>query len=683
MTDIASRIVRTMCPMSCHPTLCGMLAEVSEGKLVGVKGDEANPDSQGFLCIRGQASREVFDNPARLLHPLIRDRRTDEFRRVTWDEALDRIVASMGQSAPAASAIWPGHGIFTTSYGTRISAQLLARLANFHGSQFWNPTMICWGLGAFGLGLTGMLETNTKEDMGEHSQLIILWAANLASQPNTARHLLAAKRRGAHIVTVDVRHTEAAAKSDDVLMIRPGTDAALALALAHVICAEGRHDATFVAQHTVGFEQLATHVQGFTPVWAAQVTGIAADRIVALARRYADTRPAMIVLGGSSMHKGANSWQAARAIACLPGLTGNVGIPGGGFGPRHGSAAHGRGLGNITEPGRRVPGTAMPNQMSAVTAALRQGRIQTLLLMGSNMLSSFADASAVAEGLNRTRLVVSYDLFLNDTARRFGDIVLPGTAWLEELGCKMTHTHLYLMEPALAPAGETRSLHELVKDLAVRLNLEGFYPWESEEAMVDAILDHPCTGHATVASLRARGGIAALNISHVANPTLEFDTPSRKIEFYSAQAESYGLPPLPSYTVPVSADGPVAHPYPLSLTQGRTLAHFHAFYNNGRELPTLARREAEPQLWLAPADATTRKITDGAPIRIFNRRGALWARARVTERIPEGCVWMRDGWPDLNLLTAGAPVLPDAAVDLFGFSGGQATFDAMVEVALA
>jgi len=127
MTDIASRIVRTMCPMSCHPTLCGMLAEVSEGKLVGVKGDEANPDSQGFLCIRGQASREVFDNPARLLHPLIRDRRTDEFRRVTWDEALDRIVASMGQSAPAANAIWPGHGTFTTSYGTRISAQLLAR----------------------------------------------------------------------------------------------------------------------------------------------------------------------------------------------------------------------------------------------------------------------------------------------------------------------------------------------------------------------------------------------------------------------------------------------------------------------------------------------------------------------------------------------------------------------------
>jgi anaerobic selenocysteine-containing dehydrogenase len=675
-----------MCPMNCHPTLCGMLAEVRDGKLVGVKGDEANPDSQGFLCIRGQASREIIDNPVRLLHPLIRDRRSDDFRRATWDDALDRIVSAMAHSDPQSMGIWPGHGVFTTNYGTRISSQLLARFASFHGCQFWNPSMICWGLGAFGLGLTGMLETNTKEDMGEHSQLIILWAANLTSQPNTARHLLAAKRRGAHIVTIDVRRTEAAAKSDDELIIRPGTDTALALAMMHVICAEQRYDAAFVARHTVGFDQLVAHLQLYPPVWAAEVTGISADRIVALARRYAATRPAMIVLGGSSMHKGANGWQAGRTIACLPALTGNVGIPGGGFGPRHGSAAHGRGLGSIVEPRSRTPGTAIPNQMSAVAAALREGRIRTLLLMGTNMLSSFADAAEVAAGLERTRLVVSYDLFLNDTAKRFADVVLPGTAWLEELGCKMTHTHLYLMEQALEPPGETRSLYSLVKDLAGRLNLEGFHPWASEEAMVDAILDHPCTGHATVAALRAQGGIRALNVSHVANPTLDFETPSRKIEFYSEQAERLGLPPLPSHDMPTTQEpraGPTERAYSLALTQGRTLTHFHGFYNNGQELPTLARRESEPTLWISPADAAIRNVADGAPIRIFNERGDLLARARVTDRIPSGTVWMRDGWPNLNRLTSGAPVLPDVAVDLFAFAAGQASFDAKVEVALA
>ena len=683
MRDESSTIVRTMCPMSCHPTLCGMLAEVKDGRLIGVKGDADNPDSRGFLCIRGQASREVLDNPARLLHPLVRDRRSEPFRRASWDEVFERIVASLEASAPEATAIWPGHGTFTTNYGTRIGAQLLARFANFHGSQFLNPTMICWGLGAFGLGLTGMLETNTKEDMGEHSELIILWAANLASQPNTARHLLAAKRRGAHVVTIDVRHTEAGAKSDEVLIIRPGSDTALALALLHVICTEGLHDAAFVDRHTAGFAALAAQVAAYTPAWAAPITGIASERIVALARRYASTRPAMIVLGGSSMHKGANGWQAGRAIACLPGLTGNIGIAGSGFGPRHGSAAHGRGLASSVEPGRRKPGTAMPNQMSAVTAALSEGRMHNLFLMGTNMLSSFADATAVASGLARTRLVVSYDLFLNESARRFADVVLPGTAWLEELGCKMTHTHLYLMEPALAPAGETRSLYRVVKELAERLNLAGFHPWPSEEAMVDAILDHPCTGRATVASLRARGGIGTLDISHVANPTLDFDTPSRKIEFFSAQAQALGLPPLPAYDPPERPAGSHAPAYPLTLTQGRTLAHFHGFYNNGRELPTLARRETEPALWMSPADAQARGLTDTGEIRIFNARGALMARAHVTDRIPAGTVWMRDGWPGLNELTAGAPILPDVAVDLFAFSAGQASFEAMVEVAAA
>ncbi len=684
MNQAVSTIVRTMCPMNCHPTLCGMLAEVRGGKLTGVKGDPDNPDSQGFLCIRGQATPEIFDNPARLTHPLIRDKRSDDFRQASWDEALARIVSGLQQAPPAATAIWPGHGTFTTNYGTRISAQLMARFANFHGSQFLSPTMICWGLGAFGLGLTGMLETNTKEDMGLHSELIILWAANLASQPNTARHLLAAKRRGAYVVTIDVRHTEAAAKSDEVLIIRPGSDTALALAMMHVICADALHDAAFVAAHTVGFEQLADQVRQFSPAWAAQVTGIPAASIVALARRYASTRPAMIVLGGSSMHKGANGWQAGRAIACLPSLTGNVGIAGGGFGPRHGSAAHGRGLGSIIAPERRAPGTALPNQMSAFTNALCEGRLENLLLMGTNMVSSFADAGQVALGLQRTRLVVSYDLFMNDTARQFADVVLPATAWLEELGCKMTHTHMYLMEPALVPAGEARSVFWLFKTLGERLGLEGFYPWASDEAIVDAILDHPCTGHATVASLRAQGGIGALNISHVANPQLAFDTPSRKIEFFSTQAQRLGLPALPTCDLLATpAALPAAHSYPLSLTQGRTLTHFHSFYNNGRALPTLARRETEPALWLAPADAAARAVADGAAIRIFNQRGECTARARVTDKIPAGTVWMRDGWPGLNQLTAGAAVLPDAAADLFAFSAGQASFDAMVEVAAA
>src|SRR5262245_21435264 len=456
--------IRTMCPMSCHPTLCGMLAEVENGKLLRVMGDKDNPDSQGFLCVRGQASREIIDNPHRLLHPLIRDRRTeDAWREASWDEVFERIVTRMQASGREAVGIWSGHGVSANSYGTRVGAQLLRRFANLYGSQWWSGAIICWGLGAFGLGLTGVLETNTKEDMGQHADLIVLWGANLASQPNTSRHLIAAKRRGAFVITVDVRETEAAAQSDEVLLLRPGTDTALALALMHVIIAEGLYDRAFVAQHTVGFDALQTHVQSYTPAWAAGITGIPAEHIVALARRYAMTRPAMIVLGGSSMHKGANSWQAGRAIACLPALTGNLGIPGGGFGPRHGSASHGQALATITADDRRPAGDYIANQMSQVTAALCEERMRVLLLFGTNMLSSFADTEQVATGLSRTELVVSYDVFMNDTTRRYADVILPSTAWLEELGCKATNTHLYLMEQVLPAPGETRPLSQILQ----------------------------------------------------------------------------------------------------------------------------------------------------------------------------------------------------------------------------
>ncbi|MFO1326780.1 MAG: molybdopterin-dependent oxidoreductase [Rubrivivax sp.] len=674
MSAGASTTVRTMCPMNCHPTLCGMLAEVKDGALVGVKGDPDNPDSRGFLCLRGQASREIVGNPLRLRQPLLRDRRDAPLRPASWDEALDRVAAGIAASPAEATGIWPGHGALANNYGTRFGALLLARFAHLHGSQFWSPTMVCWGLGAFGLALTGLIETHTMQDLGEHAGLVLVWGANLASQPNTSRHLLAARARGAPLVTIDVRHSEAAAQSDEVLILRPGTDTALALALMHVICAEGLHDAGFVARHTTGFDALATHVRDFTPAWAAGVTGLDADRIVALARRYAGTRPAMILLGGSSMFKGDNGWQAARAIACLPALTGNVGIPGGGFGPRHGSAPHGRGLATVVPPRARLLQHPVPNQTAAIAAALQQGRIHTLLLPGSNMLSSFADAQALQQGLQRTRQIVVHDLFLHETARRHADVVLPATAWLEELGCKMTSTHLYLMEPALAPEGEARNLATLLRDLATRLGVDGFFPWRDDEALLDAVLDHPSTGRASVASLRARGGIGALDISPVAHATLDFDTPSRRIEFVSARAADLGLPALP---VP---DTPSDDPYPLALAQGRTLAHFHAFYDGGQALPSLARRERQPRLWIAPADAAARGLADGDAVRVFNQRGEMAAQAHVTPRIPAGTVWLRDGWLGLNRLTDGRPVLPDHAVDAFAFSAGQARYGARVQV---
>lgn len=668
------KIVRTMCPMNCHPTYCGMLVEVEGGQLKSLSGDKDNPDSRGFLCVRGRSTREIFGNPKRLLYPQIRDdRRTDQWRRVSWDEALAFMADRIRSAGPEAVGLWAGHGGFTA--GSALTVQLMQRFANMYGCQTWHPAMVCWGLGGFGVGLSGALKVNTKEDMAANSQMIVLWGANIASQPNTARHIVTARRRGAKVVTIDVRRTEAAAQSDEVLLIRPGSDAALALAVMHVIVTERLHDAAFVESHTAGFEELSSHVQPFTPAWATAQTGLEEGRIAAFARAYASTRPAMILLGGSSMHKSANTWHAARAISCLPALTGNFGVPGGGLGPRHG--AQSAVLRHLNAGVARTPGNYIPDQMPDIAEALSDRRLKVLLLLGTNMLSSFADAGDVASGLDKAEMVVSVDLFMNETARRFADVVLPGTAWLEELGFKATNTHLYLMEPALAREGESRPIHEILRCLADSLGMADFFPWTSTEEMLDVIFDDPTTGHATVASLRAAGGFLPLNVPAVAYADRKFDSPSGKVEFHSSRAARLGLPGLPSQEADQDSS------YPLTLSFGRTLTHFHAFYDEGQALPSLAKHNPAPQLWISPADAEARQLADGDAISIYNDRGSFAAKACVTKDVGPGVVWMHDGWVGLNHLTSGEPVLRGDALGLFPFSVGQSDYRARVEVAKA
>jgi anaerobic selenocysteine-containing dehydrogenase len=658
--------------MNCHPTFCGMLVEVEDGQLKALGGDKDNPDSQGFLCVRGRATGEIFGNPKRLLYPQIRDdRSTDAWRRVSWDEALDFMAKRMRAAGPEAVGLWAGHGGFTA--GGALTIQLMQRFANMYGCQNWHPAMICWGLGGFGVGLSGALKVNTKEDMAENSNMIVLWGANLSSQPNTARHIVSARRRGAKVITIDVRRTEAAAQSDDVLLIRPGSDAALALATMHVIVTEKLYDPAFVGAHTTGFEELSSHVLQFTPAWAAAETGLEANQIASFARAYASTRPAMILLGGSSMHKSANSWHAARAISCLPALTGDFGLPGGGLGPRHG--AHSATFRNLNEGMTRPPGNYISNQMPDIAEAMSSGRLKVLLLLGTNMLSSFADAGEISRGLDRADLVVCVDLFMSETARRFADVVLPGTAWLEELGFKVTNTHLYLMERALEREGESRPIPEILRSLASSLGLVDFFPWASVEEALDVIMNDPTTGYATVASLRAAGGFLPLKAPAIAYVDRKFDSPSGKIEFYSSQAEKLGLPPLPVHRVDRDSS------YPLTLSFGRTLTHFHSFYDEGKALASLAKHNTAPQLWISPADADARQLADGDAIRIYNDRGEFAAKACITDDVRPGVVWIRDGWVGLNHLTSGEAVLTGDALNLFHFSVGQADYGARVEVA--
>lgn len=676
MSQPTTRTARTMCPMNCHPTFCGMEVTLADNHLVEVKGDKANPDSEGFLCVRGLASREIMDNPARLIQPMMRDQRgSDDWYEVSWDTAMERIVGNMKEVGRESVAMWPGHGVISNDYGVFANIYLALRFANMYGCQWWDSCMICWGLGGFGIGLTGAMEINTKEDMSANADLIVQWGSNHASQPNTARHIAAAKKRGAKVVAIDVRTSDACRSAHERFIVKPGTDAAMALAMIHVIIDEGLYDQEFVASHTVGFEALRDHVKELTPTWAAAICAVDAERITAFARDYATTERAMILIGGASMHKDQNGWQGARAISCLPPLTGKLGKPGTGLGPRHGALPHGHGMSDILNFAARPPGDYVATQMSAIIDSFETNKVRTLLLFGSDIVSSFADASRIRAGLERMDLVVSHDLFMNETTRRYADVILPGTTWLEDIGAKGTSTHVYLMDRILEPAGAARSMTQIVRDLAERLEIDDFYPWDHDGGHIDAVLDHPATGHATVASLRENGGMAALNISHVAHLDHQYATPSGKVEFYSERAAAAGLPALPSYLPRNATD------FPLELRMGRTINHFHAFYDSGRALPSLARRDKRPTLWISNADADTRHIADGDAIKLHNDRASFDAHAKVTDKVPSGTVWIHDGWPGLNDLTAGGPCIPDAATHLFPFSTGQSAYDAYIEVA--
>jgi anaerobic selenocysteine-containing dehydrogenase len=666
------RTHRTMCPMNCHPTYCGMVVEIEDDRVVAVHGDRENPDSRGFLCVRGRAAGEVVDSAHRMLAPRLRDRRGGAWRDASWDEALDRVADAIRAAGPARTGVWAGHGTAVNG----VMGQLSLRFAHMTGTQWWRPSIVCWGLGGLGFSLTGVSEVHSMEDLAANADLILLWGANLASQPNTAPRLVAARRRGARVVAIDVRDTEAFAHADETLRIRPGTDSALALALMHVIIGEGLHDADFVREHTAGFDELAAHVRPLTPEWAEAETGIPAERIRELARTYAATRRSMILAGGSSMHKTGNSWHAARAISCLPGLTGSLGAPGAGMGPRHAAQSHGSGMGSVVPPRAEPLGDAeVIAEMSTMQAALEDGRIRVLLLLGTNMLSSFADSARLERALADLDLVVSFDLFMQETARRSADVFLPGTSWLEETGYKMTNSHLYLMDQALPPRGEARPGWWVLDQVAARLGVADFFPWESMDGALDAMFDHDATGHATAAGLRAGTGHARLAVSEVAHPDLRFATPSGRVEFVSSRAVELGLPALPVY------EPPARDRHPLVLTQGRTLTHFHAFYDHGRALPSLAKADPEPRLWISPGDAAARGLADGDPVRIANERGAMEARARVTDRVPDGVVWMRDGWEGMNTLTSGARTVTDAAARRY--PAGAAAYEARVEVSRA
>jgi anaerobic selenocysteine-containing dehydrogenase len=494
-----------------------------------------------------------------------------------------------------------------------------------------------------------------------------------------------AKRRGAKLIAIDPYRSQTAEKCHVHLAPLPGTDAALALGVMNVLVAEDLLDHDYIARYTLGFEQLVERLRDYPPQRVAQITGLGADDIVALARDYGTIKPAAIRLN-YGMQRHAGGGMAMRTAACLPALVGAWRDPAGG------ALLSSSGTYPVDSKALERPDLIWNNprtiNMSTIGDALLEAKdppIRAIYVYNSNPVAVAPESVKVVAGFSREDLFcVVHDVFLTDTAD-YADIVLPATTQLEHVDVHSSYGHLYVLanNPAIAPVGESKPNTEVFRLLAERMGFEEPCFRESDEdiARHAFVATHPHAQGLDWETLKQEGW-QRLNVPAQFAPFAEgnFPTPSGKCEFYSETLWRQGVDPLPTYTPPresVASNPMLAERFPLAMISPPARNALNSSFAN---LPTFLESEKAPHLEIHPDDAVARGIASGDKVRVFNERGALVLTARITERARPGVVvalsiWWRKLSPDgtnANMVTG------QALTDL----GRAATFyDCLVEVA--
>jgi anaerobic selenocysteine-containing dehydrogenase len=647
------RHVHGACALDC-PDTCAWIVTVQNGVAVRLEGDRAHPFTRGSLCNKLHGYLDYARSPERLLYPLRRvgPKGTGSFERITWDDAVDEITTRFRDVIAefGAEAIWPYVGTGN-----------LGLIQGFSGQRFWNAlgasrhaVTICTIAGGHGTGYTlGDNKVGMDPETLRHSKLIVLWGANtLSTNAHLWHSIRMAREQGAFVVSIDPIRTRTAAAADWHLAPVPGTDAALALGLMHVVLAEGAEDREFIAQHTLGWEVFRDRILEYPPERVAEITGLAVADIVTLGRRIAHTRPTGIRLGiGLQRHGGGG--MAVRTITCLPGVTGDWRHPGGG------ASYDTRGFFGVDWPAlARDDLRARPARTLSMTR-LGEGLldvtdppVKALFVYAANPVASTPHQTKVRKGLARPDLfTVVVDHVLTDTAR-YADLVLPATMQIEHADLLISYGHLYIAwnEPAVPPAGECLSATDIFRRLARAMSLEAPCLYDSDEDIGRQLLasGHPSLAGITLDTLKARGSVR-LNYPEPFVPFAHgFPSPSGKLEFVAERMAHVGLDPVAGYTPPNEAaqvDTPLARRYPLALIAPAN----HYFLNSEfAGAASQLRRAGPPQLLVHPDDAATRGLATGQAARIYNDRGAFTATVEVTDRVRRGLVastkgrWARD-----------------------------------------
>jgi anaerobic selenocysteine-containing dehydrogenase len=681
-------IVRGACPHDC-PDTCAMLVTVENGRAVEVRGAPDHPPTQGTLCTKVARYLDRTYSPDRVLHPMRRIGRKGlgQFERIHWDDALD-IMAERFRDI-AASPDGP-EAILPYSYAGNMALLQYGSMDRrfFHrlGASLLDRT-ICATAGK--AGWVSVIGAAMGMDVEEYanSKLILIWGSNsVASNLHFWTRAQDAKRRGAKLIAIDPFRSATAEKCHEHIALMPGTDAALAFGLMHVLIRDKLVDQDYIARYTLGYDALAARVAEWSPARVAKVCHIPVATVEQLAQEYGSVRPAAIRANyGLQRHAGGGN--AMRAIACLPAMVGAWRDPAGG--------ALLSSSGNFPvdtaalERPDLIRGRPRTINMSALGDALLDAKppVRALFVYNSNPMAVAPESAKVARGLAREDLFcVVHEIFKTDTAD-YADLLLPATTQLENLDIHSSYGHLYVManNPSIPPVGEALANTEVFRRLAARMGFDDpcFADSDDDLARQAFRADDPRMQGIEWDALK-RDGFARLNVPAPYAPFAQggFPTSSGKCEFVSATLEAQGHDPLPAFIPPresVASAPALAKRYPLALLSPPARNFLNSSFAN---LPDFVAEEKTPRLWLHPEDAAARALAHGETVRIFNDRGAFFAELYVSDRVKAGVavapsLWWRKlspGGENANAVTG------QALTDL----GRAATFyDCLVEVARA
>jgi anaerobic selenocysteine-containing dehydrogenase len=669
-----------VCPLDC-PDTCGWQVTVEDGVATGLYGNPVHPFTRGALCVKVNRWLEHAAAPDRITHPMRRigPKGEGRFERITWDDALEEIATRLTAITEdhGGEAIWPYWGTGSLGYLQGAMGVAGQRLFNVLGASRHHFT-ICSIAGS--KGISSVLGTSAGMDPETFalSQLIILWGTNTLT---TGHHLWKfvqdARKNGATVVAIDPIRTRTAKQADVHLAPLPGTDGALALALLNVVVAKGAQDEEYLREHTVGWPELRERIAGYPPARAAEITGIPETDIVRLGELIATTRPTAIrATQGMQRHAGGGA--ALRLLACIPGVTGDWALPGGGL--SYGTSGHfPLGFPGMFREDLR-PGPVRRLSMTRLGEGLLERDdppVKALFVIAANPVGSTPHQSKVRAGLAREDLfTVVLEQFPTDTVD-YADIVLPATMQHEHADLHDAYGHLYLAwnEPAVAPPGECLSTTETFRRLADRLGLTEPSLYDTDEQLAEQLLSsgHPRLEGITLDRLR-KDGFARLNVPRPFVPFADgFPTRSGKLEFTS-KAAAREL--VPDYVPPQEVmDEDLAARYPLALISSASHTFLNTIFGNN---PELRRRSGGPAVTLHPDDAAARGLTEGQEVRLVNDRGSYAVVLRISADIRQGVAATTKGhWAKLSG-GANANVLVDERDADMG--GGAVYHDTRVDV---